>query len=191
MSIRCFIAIEVESVSTLTEILKIKHYIENLDLDIKPVEDENVHITLRFLGHISLPAVEAIKNILNFVSRQTNKFEIEIRGLGAFPSAVKPRVIWVGISRGAEQLYNLRKVIDTEIQRKSPGEIFKDQHEFSPHITLARLRSFKNVNLFYELYKQYNDYYFGSSPVTKIKLKQSILTPHGPIYKDLHIAELR
>lgn len=191
MSIRCFIAIEIENASTLSEILKVKHYLESLDLDIKPVEDENVHLTLRFLGHISLSAIELVKKILDSIAQQTSRFEIEVRGLGAFPSYTKPRVIWVGIGKGTDQLYNLRKTIDIEIQKKSLREVFEDQHEFSPHITLARVRSFKNINSFYELYRRYHDYCFGSSSVTKIKLKQSILTPNGPIYKDIHVVELR
>lgn len=191
MSIRCFIAVEIENNLTLSEVLKIKHYIENLNLDIKPVEDENIHLTIKFLGNLSLITVESIKNILNLASHLVNKFEIEIRGLGAFPSLAKPRVIWVGISKGTEHLYNLRKIIDTEVRRIGLREVFEDQHEFSPHITLARVRSLKNINTLHELFKQYNDYLFGSSYVTKIKLKQSILTPRGPMYKDLFIAELR
>ncbi|MEM1644247.1 MAG: RNA 2',3'-cyclic phosphodiesterase [Ignisphaera sp.] len=191
MSIRCFVAIEIENQRTLTEVLKVKHSLEDLDLDIKPVEDTDIHLTIRFLGHISTSTVEIMKNILQNIGQTMSKFEIEIQGLGAFPSISKPRVIWVGLGKGSEYLHDIRRIIDNEIRRRNLRDVFEDQHEFSPHITLARVRSLKNINLFYELYRQYNDYKFGLSTVTKIKLKQSILTPQGPIYKDLFITDLR
>lgn len=191
MSIRCFVAIEIEDQRTLAEVLKVKHSLEYLDLDIKPVGDIDIHLTIRFLGHISPSTVEIMKSILQNIGQTMSKFEIEIHGLGAFPSISKPRVIWVGLSKGSEYLHHIRKTIDNEIRRRNLRDVFEDQHEFSPHITLARIRSLKNIHLFYELYKQYSDYKFGSSTVTKIKLKQSILTPQGPIYKDLFITDLR
>ncbi|MEM4884354.1 MAG: RNA 2',3'-cyclic phosphodiesterase, partial [Saccharolobus sp.] len=172
-------------------VLKVKHSLEDLDLDIKPVEDTDIHLTIRFLGHISTSTVEIMKNILQNIGQTMSKFEIEIQGLGAFPSISKPRVIWVGLGKGSEYLHDIRRIIDNEIRRRNLRDVFEDQHEFSPHITLARVRSLKNINLFYELYRQYNDYKFGLSTVTKIKLKQSILTPQGPIYKDLFITDLR
>uniref|UniRef100_A0A7C2VD61 RNA 2',3'-cyclic phosphodiesterase n=1 Tax=Ignisphaera aggregans TaxID=334771 RepID=A0A7C2VD61_9CREN len=192
MSIRCFIAVEIEDPKTLSEVLKFKQRLESFNLDIKPVEDENVHLTIRFLGHISIPSVEIIKNkILPTVSQAINKFEIELRGIGAFPSINRPRVIWVGVTKGSEQLYSIRKIIDSEIVRNGLSDVHRDQHDFSPHITIARVKSSRNIHLFVELYKHYNDYTFGISPVTKIKLKQSILTPNGPIYRDLFSADLR
>ncbi|MEM1559946.1 MAG: RNA 2',3'-cyclic phosphodiesterase [Ignisphaera sp.] len=191
MSIRCFVAIEVEDQRTLTEVLKIKHRLEDLDLDIKSVEDTDIHLTIRFLGHISLSSIEVIESVLQNIGQTMNRFEIEIRGFGAFPSINKPRVIWVGLSKGSEHLHNIRRILDNEIRRRNLRDVFEDQHEFSPHITLARVRSFKNIHLLYDLFKQYSDYIFGQSIVTKIKLKQSILTPQGPIYRDLFITDLR
>ncbi|MEM0371059.1 MAG: RNA 2',3'-cyclic phosphodiesterase [Ignisphaera sp.] len=191
MSIRCFIAIEIENYEVLKEIIKVKEELLRRGLDIKLVEDENIHLTLRFLGNISQNSVEVVKKILSSSSQIINRFEIEIRGLGVFPSIGNPRVIWVGVGKGVEELYQIRKIIDQEISKNKLYDVHKDEQEFRPHITLARVKSRRNIESFYDFYKRYSDYLFGVSSVTKIKLKQSILRPQGPIYHDIFIVSLR
>lgn len=190
-TIRCFIAIEIEDNTTLMNILKLKKEITSLDLDMKLVEDENIHLTIRFLGEISQESLKSIKHILLDVGNIFNKFEIEVKGIGAFPSISKPRVLWIGISKSSEYLYNISRFIENEIMKKRLTDVHKDEHSFHPHITLARIKSYKNIHMLHELYNYYNNYVFGVSPVTKIKLKQSILRPQGPIYNDIFIVDLR
>ncbi len=185
MSVRAFIAVEIEDRTTLTNIIKVRDTLTSLGLDVKPVEDENLHITIRFLGEISTHTIEGIKKILSSIPSIMKSFSVTIKGIGAFPSVVRPRVIWVGITDGADELTLIRNTIDKEINRVRLNEVHRDQHGFSPHITLARVRSFKNIERFQKLYNEYQDYLFGISPVTSIKLKQSILTPQGPIYRDI------
>jgi len=188
--IRSFIAIEIEEQGVLAKIIRIKNSISDLGLDVKPVEDENIHITIRFLGEITLTTLNEIKNILNNVTKIVKPFTIGIKGVGAFPNALRPRVIWVGITEGFDNLVVIRKYIDSEITRLKLIDVHRDEHEFSPHITIARVKSLRNINKFIEFYQSYKDFEFGVSPVSKIKLKQSTLTPRGPIYKDIHVVNL-
>jgi len=188
--IRSFIAIEIEEQEVLAKIIRIKNSISDLGLDIKPVEDENLHITIRFLGEVTLATLNEIKNILNNVTKITKPFTIGIKGIGAFPNALRPRVIWIGINEGFDNLVAIRKYIDNEITRLKLTDVHRDEHEFSPHITIARVKSLRNINKFIEFYQSYKDFEFGASPVSKIKLKQSTLTPRGPIYKDIHVVNL-
>lgn len=188
---RCFIAIEIEDNTTLLEILRLKREISELDLDLKPVEDENIHLTLRFLGEISLTSVESVKSILSDVGNSFGRFEMEVKGLGAFPSIHRPRVIWVGVGRGSEEILDIRKFIDNELSRRGLRDIHRDELDFHPHITLARVRSARNIHLLQRLYSMYSEHLFGTSPVTRVKLKQSILRPQGPIYRDIYTVELR
>ncbi|MDK6028277.1 RNA 2',3'-cyclic phosphodiesterase [Ignisphaera sp. 4213-co] len=189
-SIRAFIAVEIENESTLSNIVKWKKQLESLGLDAKFVEDENLHLTIRFLGEISLSSLEQIKEIVNKVSQMTKSFEIKIAGFGAFPNINKPRVLWIGVVEGFENLANIRKYIDTEIIRYGLRDVHKDQHEFSPHITIARLKSYRGVEKLQKYFIDYKDYFFGTSTVTQIKIKKSTLTPRGPIYSDIHIVKL-
>lgn len=185
MSVRAFIAIEIEDRSTLASIIKIRDALVDLGLDVKPVEDENLHITMRFLGEISTYTVEEIKKILLSIPSITSSFTITVKGVGVFPDIAKPRVVWAGITDGADRLRLIRNFIDGELVRMRLHDVYRDHHDFSPHITLARVKSLKNIKRLQELYSEYYDYLFGISPVSLIKLKQSILTPRGPIYKDM------
>ncbi len=188
--IRSFIAIEIEEQEVLSKIIKIKNSISDLGLDIKPVEDENIHITIRFLGEITFTTLNEIKNILNNTTKIVKPFTINIKGIGAFPNTLRPRVIWVGITEGFDNLIAIRKYIDNEVIRLKLIDVYRDRHEFSPHITIARVKSLRNIDRFIEFYQSYKDFEFGISHVSKIKLKQSILTPRGPIYKDIHVVNL-
>ncbi|MCS7111797.1 MAG: RNA 2',3'-cyclic phosphodiesterase [Sulfolobales archaeon] len=185
MSVRAFIAIEIEDRDTLINIIKVRDVLANLGLDIKPVEDENLHITMRFLGEISAHTIEEIKKLLISIPSIMKSFSVTIKGIGAFPNVMRPRVIWAGITDGADKLTLIREFIDRELVKMRLSDVHKDQHGFSPHITLARVRSLKNVERFQKLYTEYQDYLFGVSPISIIKLKQSILTPRGPIYRDI------
>ncbi len=187
--IRSFIAVEIEDQEVLSKIIKIKDSILELGLDAKPVEDENIHITIRFLGETTLTTLNEIKNILNGLANIVRPFIISIRGIGAFPNALRPRVIWIGISEGFENLALIRRYIDNEIIRLKL-DVHEDEHGFSPHITIARVKSLRNINRFVEFYQSYKDFELGKSPVSKIKLKQSTLTPRGPIYRDIHVVNL-
>jgi 2'-5' RNA ligase len=189
--IRSFIAIEIENEETLKRIIKLKHVLEDLDLDAKFVEDENIHLTIRFLGEVPLSTIEQTKEVLEYVASIVKPFIIKIAGLGAFPSTNRPRVIWVGVVEGFEKLTEIRKIIDSEIMRRGLREVQRDQHEFSPHITIARLRSYKNLEKLKPLFLEYVNYEFGLSEITQIKLKKSTLTPRGPIYSDIHVTKLK
>jgi len=190
MSIRAFIAIEIENPQVLSNLIRVRDMLVETGADIKPVEDENLHLTIRFLGHISTVTLEEIKRILARVRDIVAKFEMHVYGVGAFPTINRPRVVWAGIKSGVEPLAKLRQFIDAEIQRAKLYDVHRDQHEFSPHITLARVRSGRNMSKLVETILRLQDYDFGVTPVTCIKLKQSTLTPRGPIYKDLYVVEI-
>ncbi|MEM0026782.1 MAG: RNA 2',3'-cyclic phosphodiesterase [Ignisphaera sp.] len=189
-SLRAFIAVEIESPDTLNNIVRWKKQLETLGIDAKFVEDENIHLTIRFLGEISVSSLEQIKELLNNIPKMFKPFEIKIAGFGAFPNVYRPRVLWVGIVEGFETLVSIRKYIDSEIVKKGLKDVHKDQHEFSPHITIARLKSYRGVEKLQKYFNEYRDYVFGTSIITQIKIKRSILTPRGPIYSDIHIARL-
>ncbi len=191
MAIRAFIAVEIENPNVLSNLIRIKNAIVETGADVKPVEDENIHLTIRFLGEVSVTTIEEIKRILTSIAQTINKFSMRVHGLGAFPSIQRPRVVWAGVIEGIDSLSRIRKIVDEEIVKRRLFDVHKDQHEFSPHITLARVRSGRNITRLVELITQYQDYDFGETPVTCIKLKQSTLTPRGPIYRDLYVVELR
>jgi len=58
MSIRAFIAVEIENPNVLSNLIKVRDMFVETGADLKPVEDENIHLTIRFLGEVSHITIE-------------------------------------------------------------------------------------------------------------------------------------
>ncbi len=180
---RVFIAIDLDD-SLKEPIIRVQRELLQAGVDMKPVEPENLHITLRFVGEISKDLVEELKKRLLNVKFPT--FEVKFRGIGAFPSVENPRVLWIGVERNYEKLVELHEII-----MKLTGDIGeRDDREFKPHLTIGRVKGLRNKSRYLEVVKKYEGYDFGSQVVDRIKLKRSVLTPRGPIYSDLLVINL-
>lgn len=99
----------------------------------RAVPDEQIHLTLRFIGEVESNRYLDIKENLSFVSGSS--FSLEIQGVGHFPPRGKPRVLWAGV-QPVEKVAQLKRKIDVCLAR---CEIGPDKRKFSPHITFARL----------------------------------------------------
>jgi 2'-5' RNA ligase len=97
------------------------------------VRPENLHVTLKFIGHVDAAKLEPIRAALSQV-RSDSPVEIEFRGLGFFPSEKRPRVLWVGM-KSSPNLLTLANDID---ERLEPLGVPRETREFTPHLTLAR-----------------------------------------------------
>jgi RNA 2',3'-cyclic 3'-phosphodiesterase len=101
----------------------------------RSVPEEQIHITLRFIGEVEGTLFKDIKDALSTVS--VSPFSIAVQGVGHFPPRGKPRVIWAGL-RPTDSLIKLKRRIDTcLIECGLPP----DNRKFSPHVTLARLNN--------------------------------------------------
>lgn len=184
---RVFIAIEIENSDVLSKLIKVKDTFKATKADIKTVEDENIHLTVRFIGEVPLDIVKAIQENLK-VLKDIPIFNIHIKGIGAFPSPTRPRVIWAGVVNGVTPLKEIRRRVEQFLRKLG---IKPDTHEFTPHITLARVKGRRGIDKIIKLLEMYQDYDFGESPVTKVKLKRSILRSQGPLYVDLYEVSLK
>jgi RNA 2',3'-cyclic 3'-phosphodiesterase len=127
--IRLFIAVELPP--------DIRSYIKDLGhgiLGARPVREEQIHLTLLFLGEVEETLFKDIRECLLEVKK--NPFQLQISGVGHFPPRGKPRVIWAGVTP-TDELQRLKKRIDKVLLTCS---LDLDKRKFSPHITLARLR---------------------------------------------------
>jgi RNA 2',3'-cyclic 3'-phosphodiesterase len=174
---RTFIAAEIHNEEVLNAITKIQ-----LDFKIKatPVNKQNMHFTLLFLGEIDEDAAEKVKKELSSVSFKP--IEAKFTHLGTFPNPRFPRVIWIGIDTVASwQLIDLA----SQVEKKLEPLGFKSDKPFKPHITIFRIRNkASNISQTLEKFKVID---LGKEVITELKLKQSILTPNGPIYSDLQV----
>ncbi|MEM4433793.1 MAG: RNA 2',3'-cyclic phosphodiesterase [Thermosphaera sp.] len=184
--IRIFIAIEVRNEEVLKKLVEVRDAITSTGADVKPVEDENIHLTLRFIGEVPKEIVDKVCNLLSNV--EFPRFEMRVKGLGVFPSINRPRVIWAGVSEGSSELTRLYEIVEKGLRAlKIPGE----REEFTPHITLARVKSGRGVDRLVKVIEAFRDYDFGITIVDRVVLKKSTLTPRGPIYNDVCFKEFK
>ncbi len=148
---------------------------------LKTVEKENLHITLMFLGEVDSKRVELIKDELSKISFEP--FKIKLASVGAFPSTASPRVVWVDVKEGKEELKRLADAVYEKLKKLG----FKRDKEFVAHVTVARVKR-KSPEI-QEVMGEFAKAEFGEMVVNKFKLKQSILRPQGPIYKDIGVFE--
>ncbi len=180
--LRVFIAVDVEDPLLVSRLERIKESLVATGVPMKPVETQNLHITLRFIGEIPLGLVEEIKRSV-LAELKFESFTIELKGLGAFPGPYRPRVVWVGVSRGTEELRAIHDEIERSLRRLGiPPE---KEKSYVPHLTLARVKGSRNIQALTRLILDYEDYVFGEMVVDKVRLKKSILTRSGPIYETL------
>jgi len=152
---------------------------------IKWVETQNIHLTLVFLGDIIKENnLEILKNSVSCVSR-FKKFNITISHSGAFPDFERPRVLWLGIDKGENEILNIYSVLSNKL--KENGFIFEAR--FSPHITIGRVKG-KIDKKFIEEFKNYKIDNNLEEEILSVDIMQSLLTSSGPIYKNIYSEKL-
>ena len=94
---------------------------------------ENLHITTKFIGEWPEAKLDHMKRALAQVTAPP--VEVAVRGLGWFPNADRPRVLWAGVEGGAE----LRKLAQETERAVAKLGVTVEVREYSPHLTLARI----------------------------------------------------
>lgn len=179
-SIRSFLAFDIESDTVLNRLANVQRHLVQTGADMKPVEPQNIHITVRFLGNIPPAIVERVFDEITQV--KFTPFTVQIKGLGAFPNPHYPKVVWAGITKGADQLKSVFSQIEPTLRRLG---FTPDHRGFSPHLTIARVRSGRNKQQLASFLTKNLNYEFGAVNAKCLRLKKSTLTPKGPIYSTL------
>ena len=170
--VRSFIAVDVADGVILKRITDCQTELTRTGADLKSVEPENIHATLRFLGEVQVPLLDQVKSELAQVAFQL--FLVELRGVGAFPNPRRPNVVWIGITKGGEELQGIFSSLEPRLRGLG---FAADRKGFSPHITIGRVKSGRNREALYSGIMGMSDVEFGSMTVESIRLKKSTLTP--------------
>jgi 2'-5' RNA ligase len=180
-AIRSFIAFDLDNQAILSRLSEVQDALVNTGASLNLVKPQNIHMTVRFLGNVDLGMVDAVYEEMKQVSFAP--FEVEIRGLGAFPNLQYVRVVWAGIQKGADELKDVFNQLEPRLRKLG----FKpDTKGFSPHLTIARVRTGKNKAELARRIEELENYEFGTVKANCLKLKKSVLTPEGPIYSTIH-----
>jgi len=147
--------------------------------DVAWVAADNLHVTLKFLGDTDEAHVPALLDALGTAAAGTAAFEVAVRGLGAFPSPLRARVVWAGLEE-PPVLGELAGRVDAALAALG---VPRESRPFSAHVTLGRVREPRRNLALAAALAQPAD--FGRLPVTRLSLMRSDLQPRGARYTEV------
>jgi 2'-5' RNA ligase len=175
---RGFIAIDI---TATPQMMAFEKEIVQTGADVKLVEPENIHITVKFLGDTDENHIDAIEKSMKESVSKIKPFPITLKGTGVFPNQNYIKVIWIGI-RDEGNIQTIAQAIDTTL---APLGFKKETRGFSPHLTIGRVKTARNKDQLLKIIGNYTETEFLVQRVQSLLLKKSDLTPKGPIYTNL------
>ena len=156
---------------------------------VKWVEKDNLHITLLFLGEVQQLDVNPICRTLKKQLAAVAPFTLEVTGLGAFPTLRRPKILWAGLSSGADELKAIHDRIEEPILNL--GGYRRESRAFAPHLTLGRLSQEEDrAETWGPLVAQYADWQGGAIVIDEVLVMRSELLREGPVYSIMGRAPL-
>ena len=182
---RTFIAIKIEPEKVLTDLFKnLKRSLK--DEKIKWVEENNLHLTLRFLGETSQEQFQQVDLVLKKLAAENKPFSFDLQGTGFFGSKSQPKVLFISVLNAEI----LSQFADNFVKSISDFGFQTDEKPFAPHLTLGRIKEIQNSGQFLNLVQQYENVPFQQVLVNEIIFYESILHSTGPVYKPMRIYKL-
>ena len=180
---RLFIAVLLP-VSITSHLENYQKELKKTGADVKWVESQNIHLTLKFLGKTKTEEIARITDTLNRLSAPQKRIPVTLDQLGFFPAKKSPRVLWAGLNDKTKSLEKIALFLEEALA----GLGFeKETRPFQPHITLARVRSSQNMLSLVEKINEFNENFKTVDLfIDNITLFESDLSSHGPTYSIIH-----
>lgn len=172
---RLFIAIKIHEAPHLLPLVKNTRILMRKER-MRWIPDNDLHITLRFLGHVDAGEIAKVKQAVAKVVEEFEDFYIQLKGLGNFGS----RILWAGVEFNPE-LIELQERIDEALLPMFE----KEYREYVPHITLARIKHLDNKSQFFKIIDANREANLDSIHVGEVYLMKSELRLVGPVYSVL------
>ncbi len=185
--LRLFWAVNL-SLGIKRELTNLQTFLRTAPVNVKWVEPQNLHLTIKFLGDVDDSRVSEITMAVNEVAAGTGSFGLELSGLGFFPGPRRPRVIWVGVQGEVHKFRLLHGRVEECLVALGWA---LDSQSFAPHLTLGRLRTLQGGEMLVSKAAKINtDWSVSGITVSCIDLMKSELTPKGPVYQVLESIKL-
>lgn len=156
--------------------------------DVKWVDPANMHLTVKFLGDVDSRHVHEVCWAVEKAVAELPRFELELRGAGAFPNARRPRTVWLGAGQGGEEIGILAEALEEAMDRLG---FRREARRFHPHLTLGRVRRGQaGLDELARLLAEYADFEVGRTTVSEVVTFSSQLDRSGPTYEPLGRARL-
>ncbi|MGQ9465467.1 MAG: RNA 2',3'-cyclic phosphodiesterase [bacterium] len=153
--------------------------LKKMNLPIRWVDYENLHITLKFLGEIDENKLSQILPVLSEISNRTKSFTMQLENFGCFPSIRNPRVLWIGVSQGSDEIVSFATALENGFVKYG---FKKENKKFHPHLTIGRIKTFCKIDDIINTPIKTDPF-----TISEMTLFKSTLLPSGPVYERIKI----
>lgn len=189
-TVRAFIALDLPAgMQTSLDKIVVPLRRELTDMPLRWVRIANIHITLKFLGPMQPNEIDKLKSSVADHAARFASIPVEFDGLGTFPNAHKPLVLWVGL-RAGPALADLQRSLESSLAAQG---FASDDRPFTPHLTIARVRRdhrVANLKRIGEIMAAAKLPSLPSATLEELTLYRSDLKAGGSVYNPLFRARL-
>ena len=178
---RLFIAIEI-SPAARAELAAVQQRLQRADVPAKWAATDTLHLTLHFLGETDTAIVARLKPALQAAVAEYPQIGLCLDGIGAFPNARRPGVVWAGVGGDLSALGRLQSALGAALEALG---LPREQRPFRPHLTLGRVRREAGPAQIERL----GEAILAQAPpaplawqIERVVLFRSQLEPAGPVY---------
>lgn len=155
---------------------------------VKWAAPEGMHVTLLFLGEVDDRELVDVCRAVKDVAKREPPFPLRVAGVGAFPTPRRPKVVWAGITDGADQLHRLYTVLEEKLL--ALGCYRKEERAYTPHLTLGRVKGEPDGAALAGELPKHRTWDGGQAVVDELLVMGSELMPDGPEYTVLGRGEM-
>lgn len=156
--------------------------------EVKWVEEENLHVTLLFLGEVDERDLVAVCRAVAAGAATQAPFPLTVEKVSCFGSPRRPRTLWAGVGAGTQEVVALHAALEPPLQEL--GCYRREERAYTPHITLGRVKSDRPNDALAAALARKADWVGGETVVREVHVMGSELTPQGPVYTVLSRAKL-
>ena len=186
--IRTFIAVDLGS-AVRQRVIALQQLLARSAPNVKWVEENNIHITLLFLGEVDELDLVPICRILKDLTREVPPFGVELTGLGAFPTPRRPKILWAGIKEGDEELKMIHERLEAPLLEL--GCYRREARAYTPHLTLGRLGEEAREEDWAPIMAAHAEWRGGHAQIEEILVMSSEMRRSGPVYSVMARAGLK
>jgi 2'-5' RNA ligase len=150
--------------------------------EVRWVAIPSIHLTLKFLGEVDPEAIPKLHEQLQDEFKTERPFELSLHGLGCFPNARNPRVLWCGIEGATDCLLRLQAAVESACTKLG---FAPEDRSFRPHLTLGRVQGRKNLLPLADRIAAGSDLACGFR-ADRFHIYKSTLKPQGAVYTVLN-----
>jgi RNA 2',3'-cyclic 3'-phosphodiesterase len=183
---RTFIAIPLPKECQLL-LEQMQQHLRACKADVRWVAIPSIHLTLKFLGEVDPEAIPKLNLMLREACKSEGRIELELRGLGCFPNARNPRVIWCGVGGETDSLLRLQHGVESSCAQLG---FAPEDRPFRPHLTLGRVQGRRNLQPLMDRVLGDNDLAC-TFQADRFHIYKSSLKPQGAVYTVLNTVVLK